>query len=379
MSPLRLVLFLAIAGGLLFGIHFYLWARLVRDTALPAPWSQIATGALVVLGSLVLLGMPISRVAPRSVASPVMWVAFSWLGLAFFLLVLGFAMDLGRWTLALGGRAARDVLGDPERRLVIARALGATVGLALGLSTSGVIQALRAVGVKKVRAPIDGLPEHAHGMTIVQITDVHVGATIGREFVEAIVAKVNALDADVVAITGDLVDGSVAELAEIVAPLARLRAKHGVFFVTGNHEYYSGVEEWSRHLATLGVRVLRNERVRVADAFDLAGVDDPTGEPDLPRALAGRTPDRPLVLLAHQPKAILEAEPHGVALQLSGHTHGGQLFPFNFLVRLQQPYIKGLNRHGRALVYVSSGTGYWGPPMRVGTEAEITQISLEKA
>jgi hypothetical protein len=196
---------------------------------------------------------------------------------------------------------------------------------------------------------------------------------------------VNALTPDVVAITGDLVDGSVEALREHVAPLAKLKAAHGVFFVTGNHEYYSGVDEWLDELRRLGIRVLRNESVtlsRGAAAVELAGIDDhasgrfPGHGPDLRRALKDRDPRRPVVLLAHQPVAVHEAAAFDVDLQLSGHTHGGQLWPWGYLVRLQQKYLNGLYRIGNTLLYVSCGTGYWGPPMRLGAPAEITELTL---
>jgi predicted MPP superfamily phosphohydrolase len=186
-----------------------------------------------------------------------------------------------------------------------------------------------------------------------------------------------------VCITGDLVDGSVGELGHLVAPLADLRAKDGVFFVTGNHEYYSGADAWIAHVRKLGVRVLRNERVpiRGEQGFDLAGIDDATAHhfghgADLRGALRGRDPSRAVVLLAHQPKAIAEAADLGVDLQLSGHTHGGQLFPFNYLVKLQQPYVDGLHARAKTQIYVSRGTGWWGPPMRVMAPAEITRLTL---
>ena len=178
-------------------------------------------------------------------------------------------------------------------------------------------------------------------------------------------------------------DGSVEELGDLVRPLADLVAKDGVYFVTGNHEYYSGAEQWMLFLPSLGVKVLRNERVAIGGegGFDLAGVHDWSAggfseAPDLGRALRGRDPKRACVLLAHQPKQIAAADEQGVDLQLSGHTHGGQLFPFKYLVGLQQPYVAGLHRHGRAQIYVSSGTGYWGPPMRLLAPAEITRIEL---
>jgi hypothetical protein len=226
-----------------------------------------------------------------------------------------------------------------------------------------------------------------NGFTLVQLTDIHVGPTIGRAFIETIVARTNALNPDLIAITGDLVDGTVEELRDSVAPLAQLRARHGVYFVTGNHEYFSGAAPWIAELTRLGIRCLRNERVSIgagADSFELAGVDDRSGarsgEPghgeDLDKALAALDPEREVVLLAHQPKSVFGAARFGVGLQISGHTHGGQIWPWNYLVRLQQPYIVGFAREGRTQLYVSPGTGYWGPPMRLGTHGEITKITL---
>jgi len=220
----------------------------------------------------------------------------------------------------------------------------------------------------------------------VQITDVHVGPTIGKDFIEEIVRTANAENADCVVITGDLVDGSVAELGPLVAPLKNLQAKDGVYFVTGNHEYYSGADEWLAFLPTLGIRVLRNERVSLREGLDLAGVDDHSARgfgrghgTDLEKALGDRDVSRALVLLAHQPKTILDAIDYAIDLQLSGHTHGGQIWPWGYAVRLDQPHVAGLSRHGGAHIYVSRGTGYWGPPMRIGAPAEITRIELVPA
>jgi predicted MPP superfamily phosphohydrolase len=268
--------------------------------------------------------------------------------------------------------------------------LGAAAAtLSAGLGALALREGTKRVAVREVEVILARLPKALDGFTIVQLTDVHVGGqTIHRSFIEEMVATTNSLGADVVAITGDLVDGSVDELRDQVAPLAGLRARQGVFFVTGNHEYYAGVAEWLAHLPTLGVRVLRNERVAVGDGthtFDLAGIDDYSARgllghgPDLPRAVAGRDAARELVLLAHQPRAIHEAAAHGVGLQLSGHTHGGQIWPWNLAVRLQQPYVAGLAMHKKTQLYVSRGTGYWGPPMRLGAPAEITRIKLRSA
>jgi predicted MPP superfamily phosphohydrolase len=245
------------------------------------------------------------------------------------------------------------------------------------LAVAAVRSGLARVALRDVEVRLPRLPKRLDGTTIVQLTDIHVGPTIGREFIEQIVERTNSVEPDVIAITGDLVDGSVSELGEDVAPLPKLRARYGVYFVTGNHEYYSGADAWCTELERIGIRVLRNERVTIGEdgaSFDLAGIDDHRG--DLTRAVRGRDPERELVLLAHQPRAIFDAVRHGVGLQLSGHTHGGQIWPWNYFVRLQQPVVSGLRRFGETWLFVSNGTGYWGPPMRLLAPAEITQIRL---
>lgn len=376
-----------IVASLVMGLsHRYVWARLVRDASLPAPWNRVATGAIVGLFVLLMGGFMAFRALPRGLAAPILWIGYTWLGLLFFLVMSLAVTDIAR-VITLRVKVGPPAVQSPERRVAISRMFGGVAAL-LGVGTSafGLVSALSPVAVKRVRVVLERLTKPASGMRIVQLTDVHVGPTIGKGFIEDVVARVNALDADVVAITGDLVDGSVEELREHVAPLGKLKAKHGVYFVTGNHEYYSGADEWIAHLGTLGIRVLRNERVRIGGehGFDLAGIDDHTAKgrghgSDLAKALAGREPERACVLLAHQPKGIHLADQLGVDLQLSGHTHGGQLFPWNFVVRLQQPFVAGLHRLERAQIYVSKGTGYWGPPMRVGAPAEITEIELVSA
>ncbi|MBI2392203.1 MAG: metallophosphoesterase [Deltaproteobacteria bacterium] len=386
MSWGRFVVFFAITAAVTALLHRYVWARLVRDAALPAQWHRVATITIVVLAVFMWSALPLSRILPRPAMSALSLIAFGWLGLLFLLVVLFAAGDVMRLGLALIERVRADA-PDPSRRVLLGRAIAAAVGVvATGTAAWGVRTALAQLDVRRHRVPLARLPAGLDGMTIAQLTDVHVGPTIGREFIEQVVARTNALAPDVVVITGDLVDGSVDELREHVAPLAGLKAPLGVYFVTGNHEYYSGVSKWLAELRRLGIRVLRNERVelRRGDAvIDLAGVDDWTAHQfggghgrDLPRALAGRDPSRELVLLAHQPKAIVEAAKLGVGLQLSGHTHGGQIFPFNYLVKLQQPYVAGLHKHDDAWIYVSRGTGYWGPPMRVGIPAEIAHLTL---
>jgi predicted MPP superfamily phosphohydrolase len=386
-SAARVAFFVVFVGGVLGSLHYYAWVRLVRDPELPPPWWSIAGWTLLALGVVLVVAMPASFVLPRRLSGPIVWLAFVWMGLAFYVVVLLSATDLAR-VLARLARAALVGGGmDPDRRLLLKRGIAAIVGLAaIGLGIGGLAEGLGRVRVKKIQIALRRIRPGRVGYKIVQLSDIHVGPTIGRGFIEQMVAETNALAPDLIVITGDLVDGTVSVLRDAVAPLADLRARDGVFFVTGNHEYYSGVDEWLAHLPSLGIRVLRNERVVIgegADAFELAGVDDWSAGgrveghgPDLSRALAGRDRGRPLILLAHQPKQIFEAAREEVDLQLSGHTHGGQLFPFGFLVRLQQPYVAGFHMHEGTAIYVSRGTGYWGPPMRVGSPAEITQIEL---
>jgi predicted MPP superfamily phosphohydrolase len=380
---LRIAIFFLVATGLVSLTHYYVWARLVRDTALPSPWPAVGKIAIMVLAVVMVAGFALSR-GPRGAVAPFAWIGYVWMGVVFYLIVLFFAADIGRFVASIVRSLGGGEPPDEARRLVLARIVAGAVG-AVTLFASGAALAggLSAAEVKRVRVALKKWPRALDGYTIVQISDIHVGPTIGRAFIEDLVRRVNALNPDLVAITGDLVDGSVEELGDLVRPLAELRAKDGVFFVTGNHEYYSGAEQWMHFLTTLGIQVLKNERVEIK-GFDLAGVHDWSAggfseAPNLARALAGRDPARPCVLLAHQPKQIVEADERGVDLQLSGHTHGGQLFPFRYIVGLQQPYVAGLHVHGRAQIYVSSGTGYWGPPMRLLAPAEITRIEVASA
>jgi predicted MPP superfamily phosphohydrolase len=232
-------------------------------------------------------------------------------------------------------------------------------------------------------------PRALDGFRIVQISDLHVGPLLDRRFAADVAARVNALAPDLVAVTGDLVDGSVARVGAEVEPLGAIRARHGVFFVTGNHDYYSGADGWVARVLELGWRALRNERVAIeaeGTGFEIAGVDDhngrlvePGGGEDLERALGGRDPGRAVVLLAHDPTTFKRASRIGVDLQLSGHTHGGQIWPFRWFVRAVIPWIEGLHRVGASALYVSRGTGFWGPPMRLGAPAEISELVLRAA
>lgn len=388
----RFLIFIAVALAVLAGIHYYLWARLIRDPQLPPPWNGVLTLVLALLAVGTPTAMVLGRVVGRDrpgLQAAMLWPAYIWMGTMFLLFAAVFAADAAHVVVALARRIVGGDHIDADRRTFIARLSATAIAVVVaGLGGAAVRSALRSVEVRRIRVRLDRLPLGQHGFTLVQLTDVHVGPTIGRAFIDDIVRRTNALQPDLIAITGDLVDGSVEQLRDAVAPLARLRARHGVFFVTGNHEYFSGAEPWLNELGRLGIRVLRNERVSIGEgeaSFDLGGIDDHSAarygglEPvaAVSHALSGRDPKRELVLLAHQPKSLLEAARFGVGLQLSGHTHGGQIWPFKYLVRLQQPFVEGLHRRGDAQIYVSRGTGYWGPPMRLGAPAEITHVTLE--
>lgn len=384
----QILVFLGLFAFILVLSHFYMFVRISYYLQLTSDQRLFVALLLGSFSLLTLIVVPVSRMLPRTAATILAWIIYPWMGFALLMFVTLLATDMVWFLFKLV-----PVSHIPERRLLLQHcfgvvALGVT-GILGGLS---LWNGLRSVTVKPLTVALSRLPKSLDGFRIVQITDLHVGPLINGDWLRRVVNKVNALKPDLIVITGDLVDGSVEELRHHVAPIADLYAPHGTYFITGNHEYYSGVEQWCAHVTNLGVRVLRNERVSITvgsedSSFDLAGVDDwgsrhfPGEGPNLPKALAGRDPNKALILLAHQPAAAHEAAAHGVDLQLSGHTHGGQIWPFTYLVYLQQPYTKGLYRHGNTetQVYVSAGTGFWGPPMRFGTSAEITHITLRSA
>jgi predicted MPP superfamily phosphohydrolase len=335
------------------------------------------------------LSLILSRLLPSGRWGALVWrPLLSWMGMLFILVVAQALTDVA----FLGVSSLESVLfaasTPPLKQAAdLPRQAFAQFGLLLG--ALGVALAwVQGAGyqVKHVAVQLKALPEEQSGLTLVQLSDVHIGPTLGRDFVKRVVATTNALKPDLVVITGDLVDGPASKFAEALAPLADLRSRHGTFFVTGNHEYYSGVDTWCQLLRNMGVRVLRNECVTLTHngkPFDVLGVDDLSARAfgnghgaDLPKANAQRSNAKGAVLLAHQPRAATEAAQFGIPLQLSGHTHGGQIWPFSLLVKLQQPWVAGLQRLGDTQVYISRGTGYWGPPLRLFAPAEITCITL---
>jgi uncharacterized protein len=383
---LGLWLFLAIYGAVVFFAHFTFVLRFVLLPQMPSPWAELVI-AIFAAGGLLLFLRPLAdRFLPERVVARMSWPAFIWMGIAFELLICLLAGDL---LVSLFDRAAW-AMGDSAASPVSDRVEAALVALAgLSLAGWGLVLGLGPPLLRRVEKRIENLPDALDGFRIVQISDVHIGPLLRRRFAERIVARVNALEPDVIAVTGDLVDGNVEHLADDVEPLRDLAPRHGTFFVTGNHDYFSKADPWISKVTELGFRVLRNERVAVGDGdatIELAGVDDRLarhfggdhGE-DLARALDGWNAERPLVLLAHNPNIFDEAAEQGVHLQLSGHTHGGQIWPFGAFVRLATRYVAGEYTRGRSTLYVSRGTGFWGPPMRLFQPAEITEIVLKSS
>lgn len=371
--------------------HRYLYLRFVRDLAPSDRWRRIGRFFWGSAGAFLLLGMIGFRFLPPTLGVLLAGAVFCWLGLLAILLPITLMGEPFRWGRALRVRfqappAADAPPTDPQRRVALARFTAAVTAVgSTSVAAAGVRTALSEPELREVNVTLDRLPRAFHGLRIVQLSDVHIGPTIGREFTEQLVARVNALKPDVVVLTGDLVDGSVAHLAEDVAPFGRFESRFGTFLCTGNHEYYSGVDPWCVHFESLGIRVLRNAHHTLTldgHALDIVGVDDWGGRSrpggfDMAAALVGRDTERCAVLLCHQPKGVDLAAEAGLDLVLAGHTHGGQIWPYGYLVALQQPYVQGLHRHGaHTQIYVHTGTGYWGPPIRVKVPAEIAQLTL---
>ena len=366
---------------LLILLHVYIGARLMPDMGLGLGGMLAGVVLLALSTVLVPVGLLSSSLRRRRWSERLAWFGLLAMGLFSSLIVMTFFRDILLLVLRVAGFAGPafshwSAVGVPL--------------LALAVTLIGFVNARRLARVKKVDVPIAGLPEELHGYSIAQISDIHVGPTIRRPYLNAIVNRVNALKADAIAVTGDLVDGSVQRLALHTQPLARLSAPDGTFFVTGNHEYYSGAEEWIAEVRRLGLTVLLNQHVvreRGRAKVLIAGVPDftahhfvPSHRSDPQLAAAGAPEEVDVkILLAHQPRSAPAAAEAGFDLQLSGHTHGGQFFPWNFFVPLQQPFVAGLHRVRELWVYTSRGTGYWGPPKRFGAPSEITLVRLVPA
>jgi predicted MPP superfamily phosphohydrolase len=371
-------------------LHAYVALRLLPELTAWPPLLLVLAVALAASASLMPTGIGLAARlagAGRETARAVIWLGWAGMGMFSTLFVLTVARELAL-LLALAIAVARPGMLD----LAALRHESALAVTLLGflITLLGFSNARRTAAVIRVDVPIAGLPPALQGFRIAQISDIHVGPTIRRDYLRRIVDAVNRLKPDMVAITGDLVDGSVRELAPHVAPLAQLASRHGSYFVTGNHEYYSGAHAWIAELRRLGIQVLLNAHVVlrhdgalavVAGVTDYsAGHFDPSHRSDPRAAIAGAPAEAGVrVLLAHQPRSAAAAADAGFDLQLSGHTHGGQFMPWNLFVKMQQPFVAGLHRLRQLWVYTSRGTGYWGPPKRFGAPSEITLIRLVAA
>ncbi|AOJ78461.1 metallophosphoesterase [Burkholderia ubonensis] len=376
-----LVRFIAI--GLLF--HLYVGMRIIPDAFASTTARVVAALVLASFCVLIPVGMFARRFDEGWAATLFGWAGAIAMGFFSSLLALTFVRDL----MLLGVVAWRQFVHPGAWSDAASATALAVLAAAVLVSAIGFVGARRTAAVKRVSIPVQGLPAALDGLKIVQLSDIHVGPTIKRAYVERIVGAVNALDADIVAVTGDVVDGSVERLREHTAPLGRMKSRHGSFLVTGNHEYYAGAHAWIAEFRRIGLTVLLNEhvvvehdgaRAVVAGVTDFtAGGFDPAHRSDPEQALAGAPPDvATRILLAHQPRSAQAASRAGFTVQLSGHTHGGQFLPWPPFVRLQQPVIAGLRKFGDLWVYTSRGTGYWGPPNRFGVPSEITLIRLTR-
>jgi hypothetical protein len=368
---------------LFLSLSVYVGWRLL--SGLGAGPAGIALGIVLLIGccGIIPVSMRTRALQNRKLADRLAWVGLMAMGLFSSLFVLTLLRDV----VLLG---ARPFLSGGQAELWIERSAQVTLYLTLFVTLAGLVIARRRPGIVEIKIPVVDLPDALHGFSIAQISDVHVGPTIKRGFVEGVVRQVNELQADMIAVTGDLVDGSVQQLSAHTAPLAGLTARHGAYFVTGNHEYYSGERAWTEEISRLGLRVLKNEHVVLKHdgaSLVLAGVTDwsahhfdPAQRSDPAAALRGAPPDAGAkILLAHQPSSAPDAANAGFDVQISGHTHGGQFWPWNLFVHFFQPFSSGLHRLKNLWIYTSRGTGYWGPPNRFGVPSEITRIRLVPA
>lgn len=377
LRPLIFGLVIMAVLGLLFLVPWY--TLVLAGTHWPAP--VVALGTVVFVGGAVAFPFVMMAGHGRRHSDRASRIADVTLGVVWALFVWSVLGNVLRLALAAGGVA------DPVRGRVVA---GAVLVVSVALLAWGNVEAMRVPRVVRVDVPIDRLGPGLDGLKVVLITDTHYGPIDRVDWSAKTIDAVNELDADVLCHTGDIADGTVAMRLDQAAPLGRAKAKLARTYVTGNHEYFGEAQGWLDHMQELGWTPLHNRHLvveRGGDRLVVAGVDDRTAagsglgghRADHAAALAGADTDLPVLLLAHQPKQIDDAVAHGVDLQLSGHTHGGQMWPFNFLVRLDQPVVAGLSRHGaRTQLYTSRGTGFWGPPFRIFAPSEITLLTLRQ-
>jgi len=371
---LRFLLFFSIVLLVFGGAHALVGWRLASWMQLRPPLRHALWAVLAVAGTVAFAGQILSR---RGVPGPVAWGGAFWMGLLFLLFVAVLAGEVFGWGALLARLGARGVLAA---RLV-------PVGLALVASLWAVRSALSDPRIHEIEVPVAGLAPEFDGYRVAHLTDTHLGPILKAPWMARLAGRIDSARPDLVVHTGDLVDGPLARVAADVEPWGRLRGRDGSLFVTGNHDVYAGARAWSVHVASLGVTVLRNSAfvVRRGEAsLVVGGIPDlqergfGSGLPDAREAFRG-TPEGTRLLLAHQPVQARDAQGLGIALQLSGHTHAGQIWPFAWLVRLAQPVVSGFGTVGDVRVFVSNGAGFWGPPMRLFAPAEVPILVLRAA
>lgn len=354
-------------------INFYTYQRFIKRVEIlarlhiPLKWVMIVM-TLCEIGYFLVLRL--------DSLDPFFYALFSaMIGVSFMLFCIALLYDLVHLPYA-------KIPHDYSRRLFLKMVFDVTMlVLAFSYMLKGFLNGMKAPLLKEVDVNIDGLNAP---LSIVQISDVHIGKVLGKAFMDEIVQCVNTLDADIVVITGDLVDMPVAQIGDKLDALREIKSRLGVFFVPGNHEYFYGVHTIMAHLESLGVQVLSNRSITLNNTLNLVGVSDMIGKrfdflpPDLKKAFLHVKKDLPTVLLSHQPKIVKELKDEKIDLILSGHTHGGQIFPFGLLVLLDQPYLSGLYQHSKQTqIFVSNGAGYWGPAVRVMAPSEIVKLTLK--
>jgi predicted MPP superfamily phosphohydrolase len=376
--------FLLGLGSVVLAAHLYLYWRLVASTGRSRGWRITGAVVLAVLFVVLFTAIATQRSGPLQQWTPLHFTGNVWLAAVLYLTLALWVGELVRLALRTS-RAARHRPTDPGRRLVLSRAVAVAAGVvAAGVVGYGLTQAHGRIRVVQRTIALPGLPPAFEGYRIALATDLHLGALSGRARTQQVVDLINAEQVDVVALVGDLSDGLPSTLVDATEPLTALRAPDGILFTTGNHEYYSDAAAWRQALPALRVEVLHNAShivTRGDRRLFFAGINDYTaeqfGDPaDLTAALAGRRPDDTVVLLAHQPRQSTAAAAAGVHLQLSGHTHGGQLWPFHYAVLAQQKTLAGLSRVGDTQVFTSRGAGFWGPPVRVGAPPDVSVLTL---
>jgi predicted MPP superfamily phosphohydrolase len=371
------LLFIIVFTSVLALVNFYVYRRFFRRLS-PVIRKIGALLMLVIMAGEILFALDrMYDFIPESIAVYLLLGVF--IGTTFMLFVIAVIYDLVI-------SVSQKVPFDQERRRVIKVAFDTTVLVAAAYYLGrGVSEGTKFPEVKDVIVRIKDFP--FNGFTIVQLTDVHIGRTIKRNFLKEIVAQTNAMCPDMVVITGDLFDLPPEKIMDDLQPLKTLQAP--TYFVTGNHEYYVGVESVFEAVDSLGIRALSNEAVRFGNdigSFNLVGLNDLTGNsfgtrpPDADAAYRDVDPSKPTIVLSHQPRSLPLVDGKRCDLMLCGHTHGGQIFPFGLLVMLAQPYLYGLHEFAPGKqIYVSRGTGYWGPPLRVLAPSEISRLVITAA